>query len=184
MSVLKKLIWKKTSKIIWLKTKLYLGQKQFANLCEFCLGKYSEYKNILTEKYKKLSEGIEIIDKVKSAVEVKNKEIEDSSPLRQELDKIIEETRKSIGDKAREKKEWVTKKQQEEIIKVPRFQILVKPKFRHEDERSEQQYGFYINRDSEFRSEALNLQAGHLGPRADFSISKTTIKYDSDNHRI
>ena len=98
------------------KTKLYLGQKQFTNLCEFCLGKYSEYKNILTEKYKKLSEGIEIIDKVKSAVEVKNKEIEDSSPLRQELDKIIEETRKSIGDKAREKKEWVTKKQQEEKI--------------------------------------------------------------------
>ena len=29
---------------------------------------------------------------------------------------IIEETRKSIGDKAREKKDWVTKKQQEEKI--------------------------------------------------------------------
>ena len=75
-----------------------------------------EYKNILIEKHKKLSEGIEIIDKVKSVIEIKNKEIEDSNPLRQGLDKIIEETRKSIGDKAREKKEWVTKKQQEEKI--------------------------------------------------------------------
>ena len=98
------------------KIKLYLSQKQFTNLCEFYLSKYNEYKTILTDKHKKLSEGIEIIDKVKAAVEIKNKEIEDSNPLRQELDKIIEDTRKSIGDKAREKKEWVNKKQQEEKI--------------------------------------------------------------------
>ena len=98
------------------KVKLYLGQKQFTNLVEFYLGKYTEYKNILTEKHKKLSEGIDIIDKVKTVIEKTNKEIEDSNPLRQELEKIIEDTRKSIGDKAREKKEWVTKKQQEEKI--------------------------------------------------------------------
>ena len=98
------------------KIKLYLEQKQFTNLCEFYLGKYVEYKNILIEKHKKLSEGIDSIDKVKLVIEKKNKEIEESSPLRQELDKIIEETRKSIGDKAREKKDWVTKKQQEEKI--------------------------------------------------------------------
>ena len=98
------------------KVKLYLGQKQFTNLVEFYLGKYTEYKNILTEKHKKLSEGIDIIDKVRAVIEKTNKEIEDSNPLRQELEKIIEDTRKSIGDKAREKKEWVTKKQQEEKI--------------------------------------------------------------------
>ena len=57
-----------------------------------------------------------LLDKVKAVIEKTNKEIEDSNPLRQELEKIIEDTRKSIGDKAREKKEWVTKKQQEEKI--------------------------------------------------------------------
>jgi len=51
--------------------KLYLSQKQFTNLCEFYLSKYNEYKIILTDKHKKLSEGIEIIDKVKAAVEIK-----------------------------------------------------------------------------------------------------------------
>ena len=98
------------------KIKLYLGQKQFTNMCEFYIGKYSEYKNILSEKQKKLGEGIDIIDKVKTVIEKTDKEIEESNPLRQELEKIIEDTRKSIGDKAREKKEWVNKKQQEEKI--------------------------------------------------------------------
>ena len=96
------------------KIKLHLGQKQFSNLCLFYLGKYTEYKNIFSEKHKKLKEGIEIIDKVKIVIEKLNKDIEDSSPLRQQLEKTIEDTRKLIGDKAREKKNWVTKKQQEE----------------------------------------------------------------------
>ena len=98
------------------KIKLYLGQKQFTNMVEFYIGKYTDYKNILIEKQKKLGEGIDIIDKVKLIIEKLDKEIEESNPQRQELDKIIEDTRKSIGDKAREKKEWVTKKQQEEKI--------------------------------------------------------------------
>ncbi len=53
------------------KIKLYLEQKQFTNLCEFYLGKYVEYKNILIEKHKKLSEGIDSIDKVKLVIEKK-----------------------------------------------------------------------------------------------------------------
>ena len=34
------------------KIKLYLGQKQFTNMVEFYIGKYTDYKNILIEKQK------------------------------------------------------------------------------------------------------------------------------------
>ena len=98
------------------KIELFLSQKQFTNVVEFYLSKYNEYKNILLEKQKKYNEGLEIIDKVRVVIEKKDKEIEDSNPLRQELDKNIEETRKLIGDKTREKKTWVAKKQQEEKV--------------------------------------------------------------------
>ena len=95
---------------------LFLCQKQFSNVCEFYMSKYYEYKNILLENQKKFNEGLEIIDKVKTVIDSTNKEIDDSSPLRQELDKNIEETRKLINDKTREKKNWVTKKQQEDKV--------------------------------------------------------------------
>jgi hypothetical protein len=95
---------------------LFLCQKQFSNVCEFYMSKYSEYKNILLENQKKFNEGLEIIDKVKTVIDSTNKEIDDSSPLRQELDKSIEETRKLINDKTREKKNWFTKKQQEDKV--------------------------------------------------------------------
>ena len=98
------------------KIELYLTQKQFSNVCEFYTSKYTEYKNILLEKQKKYNEGLEIIDKVKTVIEKTDKEIEESNPLRQELDKNIEETRKLINDKTREKKNWVIKKQQEEKV--------------------------------------------------------------------
>ena len=95
---------------------LFLCQKQFSTVCEFYMSKYTEYKNILLEKQKKYNEGLEIIDKVKTVIDSTNKEIEESSPLRQELDKNIEETRKLINDKTREKKSWVAKKQQEDKV--------------------------------------------------------------------
>ena len=98
------------------KIELYLSQKQFSNVSEFYLSKYTEYKNILLDKQKKYNEGLEIIDKVKAVIEKTEKEIEDSSPLRQELDKNIEETRKLINDKTKERKTWVGKKQQEEKV--------------------------------------------------------------------
>ena len=98
------------------KIELFLCQKHFCNVCEFYMGKYLEYKNILLEKQKKYNEGLEIIDKVKIVIEKTNKEIEESNPLRQELDKQIEETRKVINDKTRERKTWVAKKQQEEKV--------------------------------------------------------------------
>ena len=60
-------------------------------------------QNIILENQKKFNEGLEIIDKVKTVIDSTNKEIDDSSPLRQELDKNIEETRKLINDKTREK---------------------------------------------------------------------------------
>jgi len=98
------------------KIELYLSQKQFSNVSEFYLSKYTEYKNILLDKQKKYNEGLEIIDKVKAVIAKTEKEIEDSSPLRQELDKNIEETRKLINDKTKERKAWVGKKQQEEKV--------------------------------------------------------------------
>ena len=98
------------------KIELYLCQKQFSNVSEFYLSKYTEYKNILLEKQKKYNEGLEIIDKVKAVIEKIQKEIEESNPLRQELDKSIEETRKMINDKTKERKTWVGKKQQEEKV--------------------------------------------------------------------
>ena len=98
------------------KIELFLSQKQFTNVSEFYLSKYTEYKNILLEKQKKYNEGLEVIDKVKTVIQKTEKEIEKSNPLRQELDKNIEETRKLINDKTRERKNWVTKKQQEEKV--------------------------------------------------------------------
>ena len=98
------------------KIELYLSQKQLSNVFEFYISKYSEYKNILLEKQKKYNEGLEIIDKVKLVIEKLEKEIEESNPLRQELDKNIEETRKLISDKTRDKKNWILKKQQEEKV--------------------------------------------------------------------
>ena len=98
------------------KIELYLSQKQFSNVCEFYAAKYTEYKNILLEKQKKYNEGLEIIDKVRTVIQKTEKEIEESSPLRQELDKNIEETRKLINDKTRDKKNWIVKKQQEEKV--------------------------------------------------------------------
>jgi len=47
---------------------------------------------------------------VKAVIEKTEKEIEESNPLRQELDKNIEEIRKLINDKTRERKKWEAKK--------------------------------------------------------------------------
>ena len=95
---------------------LTLSQKNFSDVCEFYSSKYSEYKNVLIEKQKKYNESFEIVEKVKELIEKTNKDIEESSPKRQELDKYIEDQKKILNEKQREKNAWRTKKQNEDKI--------------------------------------------------------------------
>jgi hypothetical protein len=52
-----------------------LNQKNFCDVCEFFSSKYTEYKNILTERQNKYNEAFTIIDKVKELMERANKDI-------------------------------------------------------------------------------------------------------------
>ena len=95
---------------------LTLSQKNFSDVCEFYSSKYSNYKNMLIEKQKKYNESFETVEKVKLLIEKTNKDIEESNPKRQELDKYIEDQKKILNEKQREKNAWRTKKQNEDKI--------------------------------------------------------------------
>ena len=91
-----------------------LNQKKYSDVCEFYSSKYNEYKNVLKERQRKYNESFTTIDKTKELIERADKEINNLTPARQELDKLVEEKRKLQGEKTREKNSWRAKKQQEE----------------------------------------------------------------------
>ena len=93
-----------------------LSQKNFSDVCEFYSAKYTDYKNILVEKQKKYNESFDIVEKMKVLIERANKDIEETNPQRQELDKFIEEQKKLLAEKQREKNGWRTKKKNEDKI--------------------------------------------------------------------
>ena len=93
-----------------------LNQKNFSDVCEFYTFKYSPYKNILLDKQKKYNESFETVEKIKVLIEKINKDIEESNPKRQELDKFINEQKKIIAEKQKEKNGWRSKKQNEDKI--------------------------------------------------------------------
>ena len=95
---------------------LSLNQKKFSDVCEFYSSKYNEYKNILIERQKKYDESFEMVYKVKALIEKGNKDVEETIPKKSECDKIIDEQRKSLAEKQREKNSWRTKKQNEDKI--------------------------------------------------------------------
>ena len=95
---------------------LTLNQKNFSEICEFYSSKYNEYKNILIEKQKQYNESFEIVDKVKVLIEKANKDIEDTNPKKAEFDKFIDEQRRNLSEKQKEKNAWRTKKQNEDKI--------------------------------------------------------------------
>ena len=95
---------------------LSLSQKNFSDICEFYSSKYNEYKNILLDRQKKYDESFDIVLKVKSLIERADKDIEDTNPKKAEFDKFIEEEKKVLGEKQREKNTWRTKKQNEDKI--------------------------------------------------------------------
>ena len=86
-------------------------QKNFCDVVEFFSAKYSEYKNILTERQKKYNEAFTIIDKVKALMEKANKDIEEANPKKAELDRFNEEQKKILGEKQKIKNNGRTKKQ-------------------------------------------------------------------------
>ena len=95
---------------------LSLNQKNFSDVCEFYSSNYIEYKNILIEKQKKYDESFEMVEKVKALIEKANKDVENTNPKKAELDKFIEEQRKILAEKQREKNNWRGKKQNEDKI--------------------------------------------------------------------
>ena len=95
---------------------LTLNQKNFSDVCEFYSSKYHEYKNILTERQKQYNESFEMVDKVKALIERANQDIEDANPKKAQFDKFIEEQRKNLAEKQKEKNSWRTKKQNEDKI--------------------------------------------------------------------
>jgi hypothetical protein len=87
-----------------------LDQKNFCDVCEFFSSKYSEYKNILTERQNKYNEAFTIIDKVKALMERANQDIEEANPKKAELDKFNDEQKKILGEKQKIKNAGRTKK--------------------------------------------------------------------------
>ena len=57
-----------------------------------------------------------MVYKVKALIEKGNKDVEETIPKKSECDKIIEEQRKNLAEKQREKNSWRTKKQNEDKI--------------------------------------------------------------------
>ena len=95
---------------------LSLSQKKFSDVCEFYSSKFTEYKNILSERQKKYDDSFDIVEKVKALIEKANKDVEDTTPKKAEFDKFIEEQRKNLGEKQRDKNNWRSKKQNEDKI--------------------------------------------------------------------
>ena len=87
-----------------------LNQKNFCDVCEFFSSKYSEYKNILTERQNKYNEAFTIIDKVKTLMERANKDIEEANPKKAELDKFNDDQKKILGEKQKLKNAGRAKK--------------------------------------------------------------------------
>ena len=57
-----------------------------------------------------------MVEKVKELIERANKDIEDTNPKKAEFDKFIEEQRKGLAEKQKEKNAFRTKKQNEDKI--------------------------------------------------------------------
>ena len=95
---------------------LSLSQKNFSDICEFYSSKYTEYKNVLIDRQKKYDESFEMVLKVKSLIEKGNKDVEETIPKKTECDKFIEEQRKILGEKQKDKNICKTKKLNEDKI--------------------------------------------------------------------
>ena len=90
---------------------IILNQKNFCDVFEFFVSKFSEYKNILIERQNKYNEAFTIIDKVKALMERANKDIEEANPKKAELDKFNDDQKKILGEKQKIKNAGRTKKQ-------------------------------------------------------------------------
>ena len=96
--------------------KLNLTNKHFCSMCEFYSQKYNEYKEILTERQKKYYDAIELLTKAQNLIDDLTKQIDEKTPEKVEIEKTIEEKKKLIASKQRDKATWRSKRQDEEKI--------------------------------------------------------------------
>ena len=96
--------------------KINITNKHFCSMCEFYSQKYNEYKEILTERQKKYNDAIELLTKAQNLIDDLTKQIDEKTPEKIEIEKTIEEKRKLISTKQRDKATWRAKRQDEEKI--------------------------------------------------------------------
>ena len=99
-----------------LRMRINLNQKQFCSMCEFYSQNYNNYKEILIQKQKKYNEAIELISKSQNLIDDLTKQIEEKTPERLEIEKTMDEKKKLISTKQRDKANWRAKRQDEEKI--------------------------------------------------------------------
>ena len=95
---------------------LICNQSNFSSVCEFYSNNYNKYKEILSANQKKYNDVLESLEKSKILIENTNKQIEESTPSKIEMEKNMEEKKKLIAQKQKEKNQWRSKKQDEEKI--------------------------------------------------------------------
>ena len=96
--------------------KMNLTQKHFCSMVEFYSQKYDNYKQILIERQKKYNDAIELLTKSQNLIDDLTKQIDEKTPEKQEIEKTIEEKKKLISTKQRDKGTWRVKRQDEEKI--------------------------------------------------------------------
>ena len=96
--------------------KINISQKNYCSMCEFYSQKYENYKEVLVQKQKKYNDSIELLSKSQELINDLTKQIDEKNPEKLEIEKTMDEKKKLINTKQRDKANWRAKRQDEEKI--------------------------------------------------------------------